>query len=304
MTFFQNVYQELVERRLLPLAVLLVLALVAVPLTLSKSMPNTPPTAASGATPELDIPSAVPAVSLTSPDRGGRLDHLKALNPFEQRHKPHVKVLKTVSTPSATAAPAAGQHSASAPSSTVASSSGASIGSASASAPASLAGPSAPLSSPFSGAHAPVKHLPRPRYLAASLQVRFGAIGHTGNRRGLDRLSPLPRRGTPVVIYLGLLRDRNTAVFLLSSDVHAEGDGHCSPSPSNCEKVYLRAGQTEFFDQTNSRGEVMQYQLDVIGVAKRAVASASAARRVSARVSRRGQRLERHSVAFRARTPR
>jgi hypothetical protein len=136
------------------------------------------------------------------------------------------------------------------------------------------------------------------------LQVRFGHLGHTGPRRGIDRLAPLPNSDSAAIIYLGMLRDHKTASFLVSSDVRAEGDGHCSPSPNNCQKVYLRAGQTEFFDQTNSRGQLTQYQLDVVGVGKRAVASARAARRMSARVSRRGQRLERHSAAFRPRTPR
>jgi hypothetical protein len=289
MRFFRNVYQDLVERRLLPLAVLLALALVAVPLTLAKSMPSTEATAATGAAPELDIPSAVPAVSLTSPDKAGRLNHLKALNPFEQRHKPHFKAPKTVAatTSTATAPPS------SAASSPVASA-GASVGSPS---PA----PSTPAPSSGSSAPAPSRPAtPHRRYVVASLQVRFGPIGSTGGRRNLDRLSPLPGGGSPAVIYLGLLGDRKTAVFLVSSDVRAEGDGRCMPSPRNCQTLRMRAGDTEFFDQSTSHG-VNQFQLDVVTVPHRQVSSARAAQKMKARVSRRGQRIERHSRAFRAR---
>ncbi len=300
MKFFRNVYEDLVERKLLPLAVLLILALVAVPLTLSKSMPIPPAVAASSAAPALDVPSAVPAVSLSSPDSSSRLDHLGALNPFEQRHKQRVQPLKPASAPTTTAAAQPAQ-----PSSPAASSSGASIGAAASSPSASSPSSSGPVSSPSPSA-GPSPHSSRPpaRHTVSSLQVRFGPLGHTGGRHGIDRLAPLPDSESAAIIYLGMLRDHKTASFLVSSDAHAEGDGRCLPSPSNCQKVYLRAGQTEFFDQTNSHGGVTQYQLDVIGVAKRAVASARTARRMSARVSRRGQRLERHSAAFRAPAPR
>lgn len=300
MRFFHNVYDDLLERRLLPLAVLLILALVAVPLVLSKSMPGTAAVAASGPAPELDVPSAVPAVALSSPDTSGRLDHLKALNPFEQRHKPKLKSPVTVAAAAAVAATPARPSGSASPIAAA----GSSVGTPSSTPPSTAPSASAPSASAPggpSGSPAPAPHVPGRRYLVAGLQVRFGPIGQTGPTQGLDRLAPLPRSGSPAVVYLGLLRDHKTAVFLVSSDVKAEGDGRCLPSPRDCQTVRLRAGDTEFFDQTNSHGGVTSYQLDVVRVASNRMATASAARRANARVSRRGQKLTRESRTFRAR---
>ncbi len=51
-----------------------------------------------------------------------------------------------------------------------------------------------------------------------------------------------------MLIYLGVLDDKKTAVFLLDSGVVAQGDGDCQPSRTTCETIRIREGETEFFD--------------------------------------------------------
>jgi hypothetical protein len=77
-----------------------------------------------------------------------------------------------------------------------------------------------------------------------------------------------------VLIYMGVLKDGKTAVFLVDHDVAPVGDGECHPSPEQCETIRLRAGETEFFDVTDETGAVTeQYQLDLIKIHKGGTAS-------------------------------
>jgi len=73
-----------------------------------------------------------------------------------------------------------------------------------------------------------------------------------------------------------VLKDGKTAVFLLSSDATATGDGHCRPSPKSCQTIEVKEGDTEFFDLTVN-GEPVQYQLDVVKVFKKGASTAAAA---------------------------
>jgi hypothetical protein len=144
----------------------------------------------------------------------------------------------------------------------------------------------------------PVTPEPEPRkYALNELTVRFGDATSTPARKSLERLQPLPSAEDPVLIYLGVLKDGKTAVFLLDHGVSAIGDGDCRPTPEECETVRLRAGDTEFFDVIDDTGHVTaQYQLDLIKIhrgttasAARAKASSKAGRRVlQARVASAG----------------
>jgi hypothetical protein len=114
----------------------------------------------------------------------------------------------------------------------------------------------------------------RKTYELYSLDVRFD-----DERRTLERLDQLPGDDDPGIIYLGLLQDGKTAVFLLDEAVEAQGDGTCHPSPTNCQRVHLKAGETEFFDIKGEDGSPAgQHQLDLIKVRAKRTASTSRAR--------------------------
>jgi hypothetical protein len=144
--------------------------------------------------------------------------------------------------------------------------------------------------SPTTPSSPPTDPAPAPRtYAMQELTVRFGdATSGALTHRSLKRLQPLPSAADPVLIYLGVLRDGKTAVFLVDHGVSAVGDGDCRPSPSECETMRLQAGETEFLDVTDDAGAVVaQYQLDLVKIHKTSTTSATRAQASS----KAGQRL-------------
>lgn len=282
MSFFRNVYADLVERRLLPLAALLVLALVAVPLVLAKSMPAAPIASAAPA-PRLNIPSSQAAVSLLSPETKGRLAGLKINNPFVQRRVArraappvHAASGATGAGPATASSSGGTSTGSSSPSSAPSSSGGPSTSGASAPSPSSPSSTSSPSPAAQHKAVKPVKHAGEPtRYRVPVVVLRFGHAGERGSRSTLDSLASLPRGHTPVVVYLGMLTDGKTAEFFVASHVKAQGDGSCRPSRRSCQIVRLRAGQVEFFDAPGPRGTTVQYELDLGRVGHRWTTSLS-----------------------------
>jgi len=118
--------------------------------------------------------------------------------------------------------------------------------------------------------------------------------------RRVERLEPLPDAETPAVIYLGLLKDARTAVFLLGEGVRTEGDGTCRPSPDNCQRVHLRKGDTQFFTVPageDGAGTATEHQLDLVSITTKRTRSASEARRAYAAASRAGRRALRANTA-------
>ncbi len=97
-------------------------------------------------------------------------------------------------------------------------------------------------------------------------------------------------------MFLGVLQDGKTAVFLVSSDAKAQGDGRCKPSGKTCQTVQLKAGQTEFFDLKTSAGTV-QYELDLIRVRSGSGSAKSSA--AAGRAAKAGRRaLRDHGADF------
>jgi len=280
----RNALNELVERRLWPFALLLVLALVAVPVLLAKpgsagdsgsataTMPADSPAAAAASASADAPPGGDPVVSVAqarepkAPLRG----HAK--NPFRQQH---VAASTQTSTTASTA---------------TAPSSGGSSGTTAPTAPSGTGG--------SGGSGNPAPPNTEPTYQYATIDVRFGHAGHTLRTiRDVPRLAPLPNATHPIIVFLGMRRDRETAVFLVSTDVHVQGLGHCTPSRLDCEAIALRRGETAFFDYTQSDGNVQQYELDLDAVTLHTTHSQALAQQAYARVSRVGKRLIRGGSA-------
>jgi hypothetical protein len=272
MSFLRSIVSDLVERRLWPIALALVAALVAVPLVLAKSpanagndAPSAPPASAPTTPPAANADGAVVSVasgSLGDAPLGGR-----AKNPFRQQHVPHK-------------APVASGPVGSAPKPSGSGSSGPTSGG---------SGPAQRHGSGSSGGAAPSKP---ELYAIAHVNVRFGPAA--GTLKAIDdvaRLTPLPSAASPIAIFLGVRGDEQTAVFLISTDVHAQGDGECRPSRKDCEKVYLKQGQTEILDVMADNGAVTEYELDLVNVTVTHTTSKSKAQQARAHNSRTSRRL-------------
>jgi hypothetical protein len=252
----RGLLRDLVERKLWPLAVLLLAAAVAVPIYLGRPAADAT-VAAVGQQANAAKPSKA-AVSIedqaSDDERPGGVR-----NPFKQLHVP--KAPKAPTTPKTPAA-------------AVPSTSGGSGGDGS-------QPPLGPSGSGGSGGTGGDKPAPKPAgdpLDVYHLSLRFGRAEASQLKTYHDvaRLSPLPTADNPFFVYTGVLKDGKTAVFLLSSDATATGDGHCKPSPKSCQTIEVKEGDTEFFDLTVN-GEAVQYQLDVVRVFKKGASSAVAA---------------------------
>jgi hypothetical protein len=260
----RDLWGQLVEKRLWPVALLLVVALVAVPLGLAKSpdpaaeeavRSDAPPVAAAAAAADLQAPDE-PVVSIAAevveaPLRG------RAKNPFRQQHVP-----KPVDE-----GPGGALQS---------------------EPPAPGGGEPGGTGDGDGGAHGgDGEEQPQPTYTYASIEVRFGRAGSRLREiRDVPRLTALPKASNPIVIFIGMRGDRETAVFMLSTDVNAQGDGRCRPSVKLCETIELREGDIAFLDVRDEDGAVTQYELDLVDVALHETTSEGKASRTLARSSR------------------
>jgi hypothetical protein len=133
---------------------------------------------------------------------------------------------------------------------------------------------------------------PPKTYSMATIDVRFGPTsGPRHTHENLPRLRALPSANRPIIVFLGMRKGLDTAVFLISSDVHVQGQGSCTPSRAECTAIELREGDVVFLDVTADNGKVTQYELDLSSITVTRTTSKSDAEHAYARVSRAGSRL-------------
>jgi hypothetical protein len=259
MTVVTNTWRQLVRRRLWPLAVLLVAALAAVPVLLSRDPKPVHVTAepAPAVTSDADEALAEPVVAKVAAEDRTRRRRVLGFrkDPFKPAPLPKPKKPKAQkSAPSAQPKQATDIGGSTAPASPTYGGGVPSLG------------PSGPITiAPGVTPVAPKKKT----YPAGSLVVKFGSAESAGLERMLLRkLDPLPDDETPLLVYLGLTKDHKKAKFLIDDTITPDGDGTCKPHPASCETVQLRKGETEFFEVTDPEtGEVSaQYELDLLKI--------------------------------------
>jgi hypothetical protein len=256
----RGVLRDLVERKLWPIAVLLLAAAVAVPVYLGRTSPAEPTLPAASLQADAGKVSKAAVKVEDGPAGDDRPGAVR--NPFKQQHLP-----KKPAAPAAapTDTPAADQ-----PAGSGSGGSGGSDGSQPSPSSGGTGGSDNGSSKPTTPAGDPLD--------IYHLSLRFGRAESTQLKTYHDvaRLSPLPTADNPFFVYTGVLKDGKTAVFLLSSDATATGDGHCRPSSKSCQTIEVKEGDTEFFDLTVN-GEPVQYQLDVVKVFKKGASTVAAA---------------------------
>jgi hypothetical protein len=247
-----NVWRQLVQRRLWPVAIVLIAALAAVPLLLAKNP---------------EPPASPPAVNI---DTNGELADTPIVAPATEADQPkRRKVLGTPKNPFGVAKPAgaASGSPADAGPTVVNTPTGGDSGSNTGASGGGGTAPSAPATTAPLAPAEPAEPTPAQKtYEPEELTVRFGD-GDNTTRRSLKKYEPLPSAALPSVVYMGVLDDGKTAVFLLEAGVTPDGDGECRPTPEQCETIRLRVGETEFFDVADEAGSVtQQFQLDLLKI--------------------------------------
>jgi hypothetical protein len=267
--FFLDLWQDLKAKRLAPVAVLLVLALIAVPVVLSKPAKTTAPPAvhAARSAPDPKDLKALASVKLANADeRGSSLDTFDPSDPF----RPPKSVTKKKAAAD-TNAPSSVAGNTSGGSTSGDTSGGGDTG--------STGGTTGGTGGGTTGGGDQTQTV-QYRYV---VDVTFITNGHARHIKGLERLQMLPNENQPLLLFLGVTPKAGNAVFLVDSTLDAAGEGRCKPKASECAFLYIGAGSEHAF--TNDDGDSYRIRIDEIRkVPVGASASASRAKRAHAAV--------------------
>jgi hypothetical protein len=242
----QDVWHDLRAKRLWPVAVLLALAILALPAVLMESSadPSTPEPAPTAG----PAPADGPKVQLDTADAessgvGSALDVFAAKDPF----KPPKRVMSSGSTAdSGATAGATGDDS------------GPTVGGDGGTEPdgGGIVAPGQPPAPGGPGSQPPPAEF---EYVA---DVTFWQDGKRRKLRNLHKLDMLPNPAAPVLIFMGTSENGGNAVFLVDSTLKTAGEGRCKPSPSNCAFVNIGPGSEHTF--TNDLGDSYRLRIDEI----------------------------------------
>jgi hypothetical protein len=244
-------FKALWQRKLWPVAVLLVGALVAVPVVLAEEpTPAAPPASAQAKTDEGLPATFVSAAEAT--EEGSRRRVLgDPKDPFTPA--PLSKKAKAARKKAADAEKALEKES---------KSSGKTVDAGTTKGDAPSGGGGGSVEPPVSPAPTPAPTVPK-----YSIKVRFGSTDADPQERTVERLSVLPDEDAPVLVYRGVEDGGKVAVFEVTGSVVALGDGKCEPDPEDCQILKLRAGETEFLTITDTGDETdAQYMLELVKI--------------------------------------
>jgi hypothetical protein len=282
-TFVLDIWADLREKRMWPVALVLLAALVAVPVVLSKPSEDPPaaPAASLGrAAGEPKDPGGLAAVKLGQDEGapGSALDTFDPSDPF----RPPAGVAEN----SSNTAGLGGEASVPAQSETVVdeapvSTSGSTGGSGTGGAPPADSDATATPDAGGTGGggtggggtgddgtgrggEAPDNGGDRTETVEYTyvIDLTFSANGRRRRVRGMRRLEMLPSQASPLLILLGVSPDAGDAVFLVDSTLQAAGEGRCKPSADECAFLHLGPGSEHAF--TTDEGDSYTLRLDEI----------------------------------------
>jgi hypothetical protein len=277
--FVYDLYYDLKERHLLPLVVILLVALIAVPVFLenSKGSSDPEPEVAPAPATASSLPSGEEALVVARTEPGlrelqRRFKHYRALDPFAEK-----AASGSTAAAGAEAEGASGETGEPAPSAaTEPPAEEATVIGGAVSEPAPVEIESVPpVAIPSGPSEAPVERSSSEsnndgsssgaRFASNAIDVRIVSVpqpstsnaGANANqkpkpkaevRRDLPELTMLPARATPAVAFMGTTRDGKKALFLVSSDVVSIfGEGTCVIGSQTCQLLALEPGLPETF---------------------------------------------------------
>ena len=269
--FLLDLWHDLRAKRLWPVAALLAVGLVAVPVVLTKAAvtpPAQPVQQPAEAASDQDKLKALASVKLdeAAEGRGSSLDTFDPSNPFNPP-----KLAKDKPGDDAPSSASSDQGDAAA---------GGDTGSAGGDAPSTGGdAPSTGGDAPSTGGDTP--STVQFRYV---VDLTFTANGRKRKVRSMERLGMLPSESSPLLIYMGVSADAGNAVFMVDSTLKAAGEGTCKPRASECAFLVIGAGSEHEF--TNDEGDSYTLRIDEIRKVRvdGGAAAASRAKRAGAAV--------------------
>ena len=271
----KNIWRDMIDKRLWPVAAVLVLMIVAVPMVLGK--PGPAPVATAPA-----VPAPIdhgPELALESSTTTGFIKAPRvstaSIDPFGARKSKKVAFVKTSTGKLA-----------------VVSTGGTPSGGAS-------SGPT-----PVPQTQTPKPATPKVTKTESDdvISVLLGLEGTSPQTLSdLRTLTPLPDADNPFLVFEGVTSEGN-ASFLVSADVTATGDGTCSPSPAECDTLTMKEGDTETFTLTTNSDQ--KYDMSLTSIGKKNFPVTGAGSRVhSARLTAKARAIGARAVTHALRNP-
>jgi len=253
--FFNDVVYDLRGRRLLPVVILLLVALVAAPVLISRGFSDSAASslqATAGTVPSTpETESAVVTYSPGIRNYKQRLNDLPSKDPFVQKVAPEAADSSQLNV---TTAPATGSASTGSSSST----------------PTATGVPSRGGSSTGTTTTTKTHHF---TLYHAVADVSFGDVTQPLLRhKKLKTYASLPNELAPVLIYLGSTLDQKRVLFAVTRQTdQLTGEGECAPDPTNCSLLALARGQHE--DMVYVDGKTYRVKVNAINLTRRALSS-------------------------------
>jgi uncharacterized membrane protein YgcG len=227
--FLLDLWLDLREKRLAPLAIILLAAIVAVPIVLANDQEETtpPPTATTATT------ASVAPVVQSDAGAGPTESKLQTFNPrdpFEPTSSAATTSTGTSSTGSTTGT--SGGTTGTGTSTTESSGGG---GGTTGSAPSTGTG-----TGTGTNGTGNTTGETRTTLFTYTVDLRFGEGGDVKAYKKVQRLDLIPNADTPKVVFLGVTTTGKTAVFLVDANIGVDTGGRCRPSPDECSFLYLR----------------------------------------------------------------
>ena len=261
-TFFIDLWHDLREKRLWPVAVGLLAAMAAVPFVLFKPAGDVPlpPTAANNAT----APETLPVVSVDdAPKRGSELEEFGPKNPFSPL-KDLEKEVASASSDTKSAAQGGGGSSTS--------SSGSPLGSAAGSdkSPGGSGGSAGSGGSSSGGGV---------QYYRYTVDVELGERGKGKPKKiqSVKQTQLLPDGNSPLLAYMGMADDARTAVFFIIDPAYtAQGEGKCRPRGDDCRFIYLGVNDDGDEESIFTADGESEYTLKLLKINRETISAARA----------------------------
>jgi hypothetical protein len=246
--FFGDVVYDLRQRGMLPIVLLLLVGMVAVPFLITGGGSTSSSPAGEAVIEEAAelAPENQKAVVAYEPgvrDYKDRLKTLTAKDPFKQQFSAAAAAASELSTSVGGGGAAGGETTTSTSDTT---SEGTSTGSTGGDTGGeTTTDPGSPKTGGGGGSPDPGKTKTRYLFYVTDLEVGDIAVGPQ-RRNGVRALTPLPSPSVPVAVYLGVTVDGKRALFMLSKAVTQVSDtSQCLPSPQECSMVSLEPGASE-----------------------------------------------------------
>jgi hypothetical protein len=268
--FLLDLWYDLREKRLWPVAALLLAALVATPVVLSKKAeePEPAPMTAAAAPVEADKPEGPAALANVKLEElakgsGSSLSSFDPRNPFAPPRKAiaaarHEAEGSSVSAPSTATSAGAGSGAGSG-GQTDGGPAGVDLTSDSGGGTVPDLGGYTPPASDDGGGEGDETKVTEYTYV---VDVTFRANDRTRTRKGLRKLDMLLDAESPLLIFVGVTEKAGSAVFMVDSTLHPAGEGRCKPSPGECASLALGPGSEHEF--TTDEGDSYMLRVDEI----------------------------------------